>query len=57
MSTRTLIYIGIAVGGTLGGWLGSLLDDGNFFGMWGIVLGAVGSLLGIWTGYKLGGSN
>lgn len=54
MSTKTLIYIGIALGGLIGGWLGSLLDGGDMFGMWGILLGTVGSLAGIWAGYTIG---
>jgi hypothetical protein len=51
---KTLIYIGIVVGGLIGGYVGSLLDGGNPFGVWGILLGAVGSFAGIWAGYKLG---
>ncbi len=57
MSTKTLIYIALTVGGLLGGWLGSLLDDGNPFGAWGIILGTLGGLAGIWAGYKAGTSN
>lgn len=56
MSTKTLIYIGITVGGLLGGFLGSLLDHGNPFGAWGIILSTVGGLAGIWAGYKVGTS-
>jgi hypothetical protein len=56
MSSKTLIYIGITVGGGLGGWLGSLMDKGNFFGLWGIILSMVGGILGVWAGYKLGQS-
>lgn len=56
MSAKTLIYIGILVGGLLGGWLGSLLDGGDIFGVWGIILGTLGSFAGIWAGYKLGSS-
>lgn len=56
MSTKTLIYIGIAVGGLTGGCLGSLLDGGNIFGFWGIIFGTLGSFAGIWAGYKLGSS-
>lgn len=56
MSTKTLIYIGITVGGLLGGWLGSLMDHGNPFGAWGLLLSTVGGLAGIWAGYKLGQS-
>lgn len=57
MSTKTLIYIGIAVGGSIGAWLGSKLDGGNLFGLWGILLSTIGGLIGIWAGYKLGNSN
>lgn len=53
MSAKTLIYIGITVGGLLGGWIGGMLDGGNMFGAWSIILGAVGSLAGIWAGYKI----
>jgi hypothetical protein len=51
---KKLIYLGVTVGGTLFGWLGSLLDHGNWLGAWGIIGTLVGSLLGIWAGYKLG---
>lgn len=54
MQTKHLIYLGIFVGSSLGGWVGSLLDHGNFFGLWGIVLGGVGALVGVWAGYQLG---
>jgi len=54
---KLMIYIGIAVGGTLGSWLGAAMDHGNWFGGWSILLGAVGSLAGIWVGYKLGQSS
>lgn len=54
MSTKTLIYIGIIVGGLIGGWLGSKLDHGDIFGVSAIILGGIGSLGGIWAGFKLG---
>jgi hypothetical protein len=56
MSTKTLIYIGIAIFGTAGGWLGSMLDGGNLFGLWSILGSTVGGLLGIWVGFKIGNS-
>ena len=56
MSTKTLIYIGITIGGLAGGWLGSMMDHGNPFGLWGILLSTVGGLAGIWAGYKVGTS-
>jgi uncharacterized membrane protein YeaQ/YmgE (transglycosylase-associated protein family) len=51
---KLMIMIGITVIGTLGGWLGSLMDHGNMFGIWGILLGTVGSFVGIYVGYKAG---
>jgi hypothetical protein len=51
---KFMIYLSIAVCGTLGGWLGALLDHGNWFGAWSILFSAAGSLLGIWIGYKIG---
>jgi hypothetical protein len=49
---KLMIFLGIAVVGTLGSWLGSLLDHGNWFGLWSILLGTIGSFAGIWAGYK-----
>jgi len=54
MNTKALIYIGIFVGSTIGSWLGSLPDHGNFLGGWSILGGLVGSVAGIWAGFKLG---
>jgi hypothetical protein len=51
---KALIWIGITVGGLLGGWLGAMLDHGNSLGGWSIFLGTVGSVVGLWAGYKLG---
>ncbi len=51
---KALIYIGVAVGSTIGGFLGSLLDGGTIFGVWGLLLGTIGAFVGIWAGYKLG---
>jgi len=52
MGSKTLIWIGIAVGSTVGGWLGSLLSDGNWIS-WQSLLGTtIGSFLGVYIGYK-----
>ncbi len=48
-----MIWVGITAGGLIGSWLGALLDKGNWLGGWSILLGGVGSLLGIWAGYKI----
>lgn len=50
---KLAIGIGVTVGSVVGGWLGSLLDHGNMLGLWGILLGGVGGLVGIWAGYKI----
>jgi len=48
-----MIFIGITIGGTIGGWLGAAaFDHGNWLGGWSILLSGVGSLAGIWAGYK-----
>ena len=50
---KLMISIGIFAVGTLGGYLGSLIDGGNsMFGVWSLVLGTLGSFAGIWVGYK-----
>ena len=56
METKTYIWLGIGIGSTVGGLLGSLLDHGNLLGIWGIGLSTVGGLAGIWAGYKIGTS-
>jgi uncharacterized membrane protein YeaQ/YmgE (transglycosylase-associated protein family) len=47
-----MIFVGITVFGTLGGWLGAAMDHGNWFGARSIILGTLGSFVGIWAGYK-----
>lgn len=56
METKTLIWIGIFVGSTVGSLIGLALDHGNGLGVWTFVLGTVGAFVGIWAGYKLGNS-
>jgi hypothetical protein len=51
---KMLIWVGITVGGLIGGWLGGVLDHGNMLGAWSILLGGVGSIAGLWAGYKIG---
>jgi uncharacterized protein YcfJ len=49
---KWLIWIGITIGGLIGGWIGMILDHGNGLGPWSIALSAVGSLAGIWAAIK-----
>lgn len=52
MSKKTM-YIFLTVGGVVGGYLGSLLDQGAVFGLWGVIGSTVGGLLGIYIAYKI----
>lgn len=56
METKHLIWLGIGVGGTVGGILGTWLDKGNGLGAWTLILSTLGSLIGLWAGYKMGTS-
>lgn len=49
---KGLIFLGITIGGLIGGWIGSMLDHGNGFGAWSIFLSTAGSLGGIWAAIK-----
>jgi hypothetical protein len=51
MSRKTLIWIGMFIGSTVFSYI-PLLWDGSFLSFSSIILGAVGSLLGIYAGYK-----
>ena len=47
---KSAIWVGTLVGGSIGGLVGAWFD-GSGLGVWGVVLGTVGSLGGIWAGY------
>ena len=50
---KLMISIGIFLVGSIGGYVGALLDGGNsLIGPWSLLLGTVGSFAGIWVGYK-----
>lgn len=51
---KLLIIVSLTIFGTLGGYIGALLDHGNWLGGWSILFTAVGSFFGIWAGYKVG---
>ena len=50
---KLMIWIGIFIGGAVGGAIGAVFDGGTL-GAWSIILSTIGSLAGIWLGYKIG---
>ncbi|MGH7141274.1 MAG: hypothetical protein ACREGH_01405 [Minisyncoccia bacterium] len=52
MEEKRLIWIGMLVGGTAGGFVPDLWGAG-MFSFSGIIFSAVGAILGIWLGFKL----
>ena len=56
---KLMITIGVLLGGLLGGWIGGTIDGSGLMGMgfWNITLSGVGSIAGIWAGYKFAKAN
>jgi outer membrane lipoprotein SlyB len=50
---KLLMFIGVTVGGTIGGWIGAAMTHGNWMSAASILIGAVGSIVGIWAAYKI----
>ena len=50
---KTLIWLGMFVGSSLGGWLPTLAGA-DWLSLWGIAGSVVGGLAGIWAGSKAG---
>jgi hypothetical protein len=51
---KKVISVCVLIFGSIGGWLGTVIDHGNGFGAWAILLSTIGSFAGIWIGYKIG---
>lgn len=51
---KLMISLGLLIFSSLGAWLGQAMDHGNGFGGWTILWTAIGGLVGIWIGYKVG---
>ena len=51
---KTMIWIGLAVGSTIGGALPYTWGNYNFLSFSSVILTAVGGFIGVWAGYKLG---
>jgi hypothetical protein len=52
MESRALIWIGLFVGSTIGGFIPALWGAG-VFSFSSILLSAIGGIAGIWAGFKL----
>ncbi|MDL2362755.1 MAG: hypothetical protein QFB86_00010 [Patescibacteria group bacterium] len=53
---KLMILLGTTIVGSLGAWIGASMDHGNYFGASSLLLGTVGSLAGVWIGYKIASS-
>ncbi len=53
MQMKSLVWIGLGVGSTIGGMI-PLLWGGSALSMSSVILSAVGGMVGIWGGYRLG---
>ncbi|MEN9614360.1 MAG: hypothetical protein RLZZ347_667 [Candidatus Parcubacteria bacterium] len=53
MNTKSLVWIGMFVGSTIGGLIPSLWGD-TFLSIASVLLTAVGGIIGIWLGFKMG---
>lgn len=52
MESKSLVWLGAAVGSTLGGMV-PLLWGGSTFSFSSIILGGVGAIVGIYAGFKV----
>lgn len=52
MSRKTLIWIGIFVGSTIGGFVPMLWHAG-LFSLSSVLFSTIGGVIGIWVGYRL----
>ncbi len=49
-----MIFLGVIIVGTIGSWIGAAMGHGNWLGGWSLLFGTVGSLAGVWAGFKAG---
>ena len=52
MESKRMIYLGMLLGGTIGGYLPTLWGD-SYFSFWSLILNAVGAIIGIYIAFKL----
>jgi hypothetical protein len=53
MSQKTWVWIGLSIGSAVGSYL-PVLWGGSLFSFTSIWLSAVGGILGIWAGFRMG---
>jgi uncharacterized membrane protein YeaQ/YmgE (transglycosylase-associated protein family) len=51
---KMVISFSILVFSSIGGWIGQVMDKGNWLGGWSLLIGTVGAFMGVWIGYKAG---
>jgi hypothetical protein len=51
--SKTVIYMGLTIGGVIGGYVPVALFHVSAFSILSIVCGFVGCLIGLWLGWKL----
>ena len=52
MNSKSLVWIGIFVGSSIGGSLPMLFGD-SVFSVWSLLLGSIGAIIGIYFGFKI----
>jgi hypothetical protein len=52
MNSRPMVWIGMFIGSSIGGWVPSLWGAG-FFSFSGLFLSAIGAIAGIYIGFKM----
>jgi len=52
MSSKTLIFLGMFIGSIIGGYIPTFFGTG-LFSFSSILFSGIGSIIGIWLGYKL----
>ena len=52
MSSKTLVWVGMIIGSTVGSFIPSLWGEG-LFSFSSVILGGVGAIAGIYFGFKL----
>jgi uncharacterized membrane protein len=51
---KILIYIFASIGGLAGAYVPAIFGNNNMLSGWSLLCGFVGTIIGIWVGYKVG---